>query len=413
MNAEIIGIGSELLLGQIANTDAQFISEQLSALGIDVFWHTTVGDNYSRVLQALKLATERSDIVITTGGLGPTMDDITKEAVTEFLGLKLEIHPPSLQRIQKYFKSLGRNMSENNIKQAMFPKEAIVFENKNGTAPGAIIENNNKIYIILPGPPMELQPMFKDFVYPYLLHKTKHSIYSQIIHVFGIGESVVEECIKDLLLRQSNPTIAPLAGSGEVILRITAKAETQQKAIELIKPIQKEIENRLGDAVYGYNTDTLESVVVQLLRKNGLRLALAESCTGGNISNMITNNPGSSEVFLESCVTYSNNAKIVRLGVSPDTLEKHGAVSDQVAKEMAEGILRTSGSDIGAAVTGIAGPGGATKSKPIGLVYMAIASKERTLTKMLRLRGNRLRIKRDASMHLLNWLRLYLQKTYN
>ncbi|NLA83038.1 MAG: CinA family nicotinamide mononucleotide deamidase-related protein, partial [Clostridiales bacterium] len=264
MNAEIIGIGSELLLGQIANTDAQFISEQLSALGIDVFWHTTVGDNYSRVLQALKLATERSDIVITTGGLGPTMDDITKEAVTEFLGLKLEIHPPSLQRIQKYFKSLGRNMSENNIKQAMFPKEAIVFENKNGTAPGAIIENNNKIYIILPGPPMELQPMFKDFVYPYLLHKTKHSIYSQIIHVFGIGESVVEECIKDLLLRQSNPTIAPLAGSGEVILRITAKAETQQKAIEFIKPIQKEIENRLGDAVYGYNTDTLESVVVLL-----------------------------------------------------------------------------------------------------------------------------------------------------
>ncbi|HHU48756.1 MAG: competence/damage-inducible protein A [Caldicoprobacterales bacterium] len=409
MNAEIIGIGSELLLGQIVNTDAQFLSQQLSFMGIDVYWHTVVGDNRSRILEALRMATTRSDIIITTGGLGPTMDDLSKETVAEFLGMELEEHQPSLKRIQNYFQALGRTMSGNNIKQAMFPREAIVLQNDNGTAPGAIIEKNKKVYIILPGPPAELQPMFINHVVPYLTGKTKSGIYSRVLRIFGIGESSVEERIQDLLLEQGNPTIAPLAASGEVKLRITAKASSRQKAEKLIRPVQGEIENRLGNAVYGYDEETMESVVINLLRAKKLRLALAESCTGGHISDLITNIPGASDVFLESCITYSNEAKIARLGVSPDTLMKYGAVSHQTAREMAEGIRKTSGADIGAAITGIAGPGGGTHEKPVGLVYMAITGLTDTQTRELCLGGNRLRIKYGSALHLLNWLRLHLK----
>jgi len=410
MNAEIIGIGSELLLGQIANTDAQFLSQQLSYLGIDVYWHTVVGDNHGRILESLRLASERSDIIITTGGLGPTMDDLSKETVAEFLGLKLEIHHPSLKRIEHYFKSLGRTMSDNNVKQAMFPKEALVLQNDNGTAPGAIIERNNKTYIILPGPPAELKPMFTNYVVPYLADKSNHRIFSKVLRIYGVGESSIEERIQDLLLEQNNPTIAPLAASGEVKLRITAKASSKQDAEALISPVQSKIERRFGNAVYGYDDDTMETVVLNLLRAKKLKLALAESCSGGHISNLITNIPGASDVFLESCITYSNEAKIARLGVLPDTLKKHGAVSYQTAREMAEGIRKTSGADIGAAITGIAGPGGGTREKPVGLVYMAIAGLDGTETRELRLGGSRLRIKYSSALQLLNWLRLYLEK---
>lgn len=410
MNAEIIGIGSELLLGQIANTDAQFLSQQLSALGIDIYWHTVVGDNHNRIIEALRTASDRSDIIITTGGLGPTMDDLSKETLAEFLGMELKVHEPSLKRIQDYFKSIGREMTESNEKQALFPEEAIILKNDNGTAPGAIIEKYNKIYIVLPGPPSELQPMFINEVIPYLAGKTSDQIYSRVLRIFGVGESSVEAKVKDLLQKQSNPTIAPLAGGGEVTLRITAKAASQNEAEQLILPVQKEIENRLGDSVYGYDGDTLEKVVLNSLIEKGLKLALAESCTGGLVSDMVTNIPGSSEVLLESCVTYSNEAKIKRLGVSEDTLRKYGAVSSHTAYEMAEGIRKTSGADIGAAITGIAGPGGGTDQKPVGLVYLAISNSEGTETKELRLGGNRLRIKGSTAMHLLNWLRLSLNQ---
>lgn len=410
MNAEIIGIGSELLLGQIVNSDAQFLSQQLSYLGINVYWHTAVGDNPGRILGSLRLASERSDIIITTGGLGPTMDDLSKETVAEFLGLKLEVHQPSLNRIQEYFKALGRTMTDNNVKQAMFPKEAIVLQNDNGTAPGAIIEKNDKIYIILPGPPAELQPMFINYVIPYLMDKSEHRIFSRILRIFGIGESSIEERIQDLLIQQENPTIAPLAAFGEVKLRITAKASSKQEAEELIQPVQSEIEKRLGNTVYGYDEDTMETVVLNLLRAKNLKLALAESCTGGHISNLITDIPGASDVFLESCVTYSNEAKVARLGVLPYTLQRYGAVSHQTAMEMAEGIRKTSGADIGAAITGIAGPGGGTDQKPVGLVYMAIAGMDDTETRELRLGGSRLRIKHSSALQLLNWLRLYLEE---
>jgi|LFRM01.1.fsa_nt_gb nicotinamide-nucleotide amidase len=412
MVAEIIGIGSELLLGQIANTNAQFLSQQLSFLGIDVYWHIAVGDNRNRILEALKSASKRSDIIITTGGLGPTMDDISKETVAEFLGMGLEIHEPSLKRIEQYFKSTGRIMTENNKKQAMFPKEAKVLQNDVGTAPGAIIEKDNKTYIVLPGPPAEMQHMFINYVLPHLADKSDKKIFSRVLHVFGIGESTIENRIKDLLLRQGNPTIAPLASYGEVKLRITAKASSQQEAEKLIKPIQSEIEKRFGSDIYGYDDDTLEKVAVNMLRDRNLKLALAESCTGGHLSDLITNIPGASDVLLESCITYSNEAKIKRLGVAADTIKTYGAVSWQTAKQMAEGIRRSSGADIGAAVTGIAGPGGGTQKKPVGLVYMAISGLNGTETKEFRLSGSRLGIKHRSSLHLLNWLRLYLINNY-
>ena len=409
MNAEIIGIGSELLLGQIANTDAQFLSGQLSTLGIDVYWHTVVGDNHNRIIEALKIASARSDIIITTGGLGPTMDDLSKETLAEFLGLELEMHQPSLQKIQDYFQALGREMTESNQKQALFPKEALVLKNDNGTAPGAIMKKDKKIYIVLPGPPSELQPMFINEVIPFLRGKSGNGIYSQVLRIFGIGESSVESKVIDILEKQRNPTIAPLAGSGEVTLRITAKASTKREAEVLIQPVREQIEERLGDAVYGYDEDTLEGIVLGSLKERGFHLGLAESCTGGYISNLITNVPGASDILLESCITYSNEAKIKRLGVSADTLKTYGAVSHQTAGEMAEGIRRTSGADIGAAVTGIAGPGGGSLQKPVGLVYIAIAGPDGTHAKELRLSGNRQRIKGGSALHLLNWLRLYLK----
>jgi nicotinamide-nucleotide amidase len=410
MNAEIIGIGSELLLGQIANTDAQYLSQQLSFLGINVYWHTVVGDNQNRILEALRIASERSDIIITTGGLGPTMDDLSKETVAEFLGMELVVHQPSLQRIKDYFHAMNRTMSNNNVKQALFPREAIVLPNDKGTAPGAIIEKDGKIYIVLPGPPFELEPMFERYVMPYLAEKSQEGIYSRVLRIFGIGESSVEEITKDLLLQQKNPTIAPLASMGEVTLRITAKAPSREEGEALILPVQEEIKKRLGNSVYGYDDDRMESVVVSLLRSKGCTLAAAESCTGGHISNLITNVPGASDVFVEACVTYSNEAKIARLGVLPETLAAHGAVSSQTAREMAEGIRKSSGADYGIGVTGIAGPGGGSPEKPVGLVYMAISDKNGTEAREFRLTGDRMRIKSGSALRLLNWLRLHLME---
>jgi nicotinamide-nucleotide amidase len=410
MNAEIIGIGSELLLGQIANTDAQYLSQQLSFLGINVYWHTVVGDNQNRILEALRIASERSDIIITTGGLGPTMDDLSKETVAEFLGMELVVHQPSLQRIKDYFHAMNRTMSNNNVKQALFPREAIVLPNDKGTAPGAIIEKDGKIYIVLPGPPFELEPMFERYVMPYLAEKSQEGIYSRVLRIFGIGESSVEEITKDLLLQQKNPTIAPLASMGEVTLRITAKAPSREEGEALILPVQEEIKKRLGNSVYGYDDDRMESVVVSLLRSKGCTLAAAESCTGGHISNLITNVSGASDVFIEACVTYSNEAKIARLGVLPETLAAHGAVSSQTAREMAEGIRKSSGADYGIGVTGIAGPGGGSPEKPVGLVYMAISDKNGTEAREFRLTGDRMRIKSGSALRLLNWLRLHLME---
>jgi len=408
MNAEIIGIGSELLLGQIANIDAQFISQQLSLLGIDVYYHTVVGDNRDRLLSALDSAAKRADLIITTGGLGPTMDDISKETVAEYLGLEMSLHQPSAEHIKSFFAKRNRLMPENNLKQAMFPEGAHVLPNVRGTAPGAIIEKEGRTFILLPGPPNELMPMFQEHAIPYLLQKSNHIISSRVIRIFGMGESAVEEKIKDLLIEQSNPTIAPLAGYGEVTLRITAKATKDRDADSLIEPVKEEILKRLGNVVYGFDDERLETVLVRLLRKYKKTLAVAESCSGGLICNLITNVPGSSEIFLEGCIAYSNNAKSKRLGVSRDTLLKYGAVSRQTAAEMADGIRNTAETDYGVAVTGIADSGGDMTDKPVGLIYMAIADRNGTEVQRHLLSGDRQRIKQDTANIMLNWLRLRL-----
>ena len=405
MDAEIIAVGSELLLGQIANTNAQYISQRLSSVGVNVYYHTVVGDNKERLLKALEIACKRANIIITTGGLGPTMDDLTKETIAEYLGMELMLHQPSAQAIREYFARRGRVMTENNLKQAMFPREAIVLPNAVGTAPGAIIEKDGKTFIILPGPPFEMQPMFENHVIPYLAQRENQKIFSRVLRIYGIGESAVEEMIKDLLEKQTNPTIAPLAAYGEVTLRLTVKCPRSQDPLELIKPVEDEIRRRLGQAVYGIDDDRLETVVARLLKERGLTLAMAESCTGGLISNLLTDVPGISENLLETCVTYSNQAKINRLGVKHETLEAYGAVSPQTAQEMAEGILRTSGADIGLAVTGIAGPGGGTPEKPVGLVYIAIAMDGNVEVKSIYNQGDRKRIKLSTANTALDLLR--------
>lgn len=408
MIAEIISIGSELLLGQIANTDAQFISQQLSSMGINLFYHTVVGDNKVRILEALSIASARSKLIITTGGLGPTMDDISKETISEYLGLKLIMHEQSKKSIEEYFMKRNRKLCTNNLKQAMMPEGAHILPNNVGTAPGAIVEKDDKTFIILPGPPHELHQMFKESVLPYLEKLTNKKILSRVIRIYGIGESAVEEKIKDILSTQSNPTIAPLAGNGEVSLRITAKANNEKSCYDLIKPVEEKIINRLGNFVYGFDDDNLESAVVSLLKERNLSLAVAESCTGGLISNRITNVSGSSNIFMEGFVTYSNNAKIKRLSVSENTLKKYGAVSRHTAFEMAVGVRRSSNTDFGLAVTGIAGPTGGSEEKPVGLVYIALSGSDETLVQKHLLTGNRESIKFQTSSLALNMLRLHL-----
>ncbi|HHW70452.1 MAG TPA: competence/damage-inducible protein A [Clostridiales bacterium] len=408
MKAEIINIGSELLLGQIANTNAQYISEQLAKIGIDVYYHTVIGDNKDRLLEMLKIASKRSDIIITTGGLGPTMDDLTKETIAEFLRLDMVLDKVSLDKIEHYFQKTKRDMPNKNIKQALFPKDAKILPNQFGTAPGAIIEDKNNTYIMLPGPPHELIYMFDTYVYPYLKKYSNHIIYSRVLKVCGMGESTVEEKIKDLLTEQDNPTIALLATQGEVLIRLTAKVEKNIDPGKFIYPIEHEIKKRLGDFIYGIDNQTLEEVLIKRLIEKNKTIAVAESCTGGLISNLLTNIPNASQAFIEGFITYSNEAKIKRLGVNPSTLKKWGAVSKKTAAEMAKGVLNTTNADIAIAVTGIAGPGGATSTKPVGLVYIAVGSGEQINVDECHFTGDRLRIKNLTAKTALDKARRYL-----
>ncbi|MGI5850798.1 MAG: competence/damage-inducible protein A [Clostridiales bacterium] len=409
MNAEIIGVGTELLLGQIVNTDAQYLSQKLSQLGINLFYHTVVGDNMERVKQALSIAVDRVDLIITTGGLGPTMDDLTKEAIAEFLGLKLVAHQPSIDAMEAFFVKRGRTISKNNYKQADFPEGAIILPNSVGTAPGAIVEYNDKIFVILPGPPRELQPMFENHVIPYLESKSDEKIVSKVLKIYGIGESVMEEKIQDILANQSNPTIAPLAGDSELTLRITAKTARNDDPLTLIQPLENRIRERLGDLIYGVDGDTLESVVVNLLTRSSKTLAVAESCTGGLIAQRITSIPGASNVFIEGTITYSNQSKIERLGVTKKTLNDYGAVSYETATEMVKGILHTTGADVGISITGIAGPRGGTPDKPVGLVYIAIADKNGYMkVQEHNLLGERTRVQQTAASIALDSVRRML-----
>lgn len=376
MNAEIICVGTELLLGDILNTNVQFLSRQLAAMGINVYYQTSVGDNPERLTSALETAIERSNLIIFTGGLGPTKDDITVKTVCDAIGYELYEDSEAKSRIISYHNKLGKEMPENNLKQALLPKGATVFYNSCGTAPGAALECGDQAIIFLPGPPKEMQTMFNESVAQYLTKFSDGAIKSTFLNIFGIGESKVDELISDLL-GSKNPTVAPYAKDGEVTLRITAKAQTPTAAEALCQGMIKELRSRFGTAAYGTDGDTLQSVAVSLLKEKGLTLATAESCTAGYISKRITDVPGSSSVFLMGVTTYSNQSKTNELSVDAELIRQYGAVSAPVAAAMANGVRKKSGADIGISITGIAGPDSDGTDKPVGLSYIGLADKDK------------------------------------
>jgi len=398
-------VGTELLLGDILNTNAQYLSRRLADLGIPVYFHTTVGDNPERLKKALEIAFSRSDMVIATGGLGPTQDDLTKEISAEFFNKKLVLHEESLKRIKEFFERRGLNLTEGNIKQAYIIEGSRVIPNDWGTAPGIILEEGGKILILLPGPPKEMIPMFETYVVPYLSTFSSGIIYSKVLRVCGIGESFMEEKVKDLIKSQTNPTIAPYAKEGEAILRITARAKSKEEAEKMIEGVVKEIRKRLGDYIYGEGETSLEEVVVNLLLEKGLTISVAESCTGGLISARLVNVPGVSKVFKGSIIAYDNEVKIKELNVPEEIFKEYGAVSSQCAMKMAEGIAKKMGTDVGLSATGIAGPEGGTLEKPIGLVYIGLYIRGEMSYKELRLSGDRNRIRLYTTINGLDLLR--------
>lgn len=373
MNAEILCIGTELLLGNIVNTNAAYLSEQLARLGINVYHHTVVGDNAQRLQDALHIAVNRADLVIMTGGLGPTYDDLSKETVSNYFKRQLVFHQPSFEKLQEFYANRGVKMQPNNEKQAYQPEGAVVFTNHSGTAPGIAIEDGDKTAIMLPGPPRELKLMFESEVLPYLQKFSDHIIVSRDLRLFGIGESQVETMLRDIMTGSTNPTLAPYAKEGEVMLRITASAATAEEGYALMEPMMEQIEPVIGPYLYGIDVPNLQTALVNYLLEHNITVSVAESCTGGLVSKSITDIPGCSSVYPGGVCSYSNEMKIKWLGVKEETLNAYGAVSEQTALEMAQGIRLATGADFGLSTTGIAGPGGGSEEKPVGLVYMAVA----------------------------------------
>ncbi|MGI5898309.1 MAG: competence/damage-inducible protein A [Christensenellales bacterium] len=404
MKAELISVGTELLLGQTLNTNVQYLSRQLSYMGIDVFFHVTVGDNIKRLLHSISEALSRSDIVILTGGLGPTADDITKEAVAEHFGLPMKEDPGSLEHLTAYFKRSGREMTPNNLKQAFFPEGSIIMPNRKGTAPGCIVERGGKCAIILPGPPFEMEDMFQSCVVPYLKANSAEGIHSRVLRLFGIGESTCEYRLRDLM-ESSNPTVAPYAGFGEVTLRLTVKCENGENPAKWLDPLEAEIRNRLGEYIYALGEEKMAEVVARMIVESGRTIAVAESLTGGELCSRLVDFPGISAAFLEGCVAYSNEAKVRNLNVKKETLSRHGAVSGETAIEMAQGIRASSGADIAVSTTGIAGPSGATQTKPVGLVYIGYCDENGSDFIELRLSGDRERVRNMTVLNALNLIR--------
>jgi nicotinamide-nucleotide amidase len=412
MNCEIIAVGTELLLGQIINTNGAKLSQYLANCGIDVFFHTVVGDNPSRIKDAFKIALDRSDIIISTGGLGPTDDDLTKEMVSDLLDLKMELDDNVLMNIKEFFHKIGRDMTDNNIKQALIPKGSKAIPNLNGTAPGIHIKFDKKDVFLLPGPPNEMIPMAEEYVVPIFKEKTKSTILSKELFFAGIGESTLEMEIKDLIISQKNPTIAPLALENHVKLRVTAKANNKKIAADLVEEAIKKIENRVGKYIFSKEPVSLQEVVVRLLTEKGNTLSVAESCTGGMLSSDIVSIPGSSKIFKGSIVAYDNSIKESLLGVSKETLQNKGAVSRETSIEMAKGIKEKLKTDFGISITGIAGPVGGTDEKPVGLTYISLADEFRIYTKELQFVGNREKIRSRASFAALNMIWLYLKEGF-
>ena len=405
---ELISVGTEILLGDILNTDAQFLSIELAKLGISVIHQSTVGDNRERLLTQLKEAADRSDIIILSGGLGPTPDDLTKEVCCEFFGKKMFLHEPTVEKIKTYFSTKGMKMAQNNLKQAMLPKDCVIFPNDNGTAPGMAIEKDGVHILVLPGPPRELKPMFRNCAVPYLMQFSDRIIVSHNIRTIGIGESLMAERVNDLFDAE-NPTVAPYAKDGEALLRVTAMARTKEEAENLCKPVINEIKSRLDGFVYGVDYTCIEEAVIEKLKEKHMKVATAESCTGGLIAKRITDVPGASEVFDCGIISYANEIKHRVLGVSEDDLNKYGAVSEPVARQMAQGALKVSGADIAVSVTGIAGPDSDSTNKPVGLVYIGLADRDNVWVRELRTsRKDRSYNRYVSASNALNMIRLYI-----
>ena len=412
MIAELVTTGSELLLGQIVNTNAAYMARELNRMGIDVCFQTTVGDNRVRMKEVLVHALTRADLVITSGGLGPTRGDITKEVSAEVMGREMAQDEACVARLKEHFARIGREMTENNLRQAMIPEGAHIFVNHAGTAPGVAMERDGKLLVNLPGPPSEMKDMFQRSLAPYLVEKYGISsiIYSRVLHTYGIGESMLETKIDDLILAQKNPTLALLVRPTGVIIRITAKAESETAAEALIAPVENEIRARLGSLVYGADDEKMEEIVGRELKTRGLTVATAESCTGGLVASRLTDVAGSSEYVKGGVVSYTNEVKADVLAVDHDMLAREGAVSDAVARAMAEGVRRKLGADFGVSTTGLAGPGGGTDETPVGTVFIAVAGNEGTTAEKYRFTGRREQVKFRASQAALAALRAYIKK---
>jgi len=409
--AEVISVGTELLLGQITDTNATYICQRLAECGIPVYFRQTVGDNFERVQQAFRLAWSRAELVVFTGGLGPTEDDLTKEAVAAVLGAELVEDPGALAHLEQFFARRGRTMTANQRRQALIPRGALAIPNRWGTAPGVFWEADGRVVVMVPGVPREMRGMMDEFVIPELRRRGwvgEEVIRSRVLRTVGIGEGQLEELVRDLI-HTTNPTVAPLAHVGEVHLRITARGPSEEVS-RLLDEAEARLRERLGDAVYGVDDETLDEVVARLLRDSGLRVAVAESCTGGLVGERLTSVPGSSAYFLGGVVAYGNEAKVKLLGVPQRLLEEFGAVSAEVAEAMARGVRETFRADLGVGVTGVAGPGGGTETKPVGRVYLAVADPQssRTVRADFGEEPGREGVRRLASQAALNLLRRYL-----
>lgn len=385
--AEILCVGTELLMGDIVNTNAAYLSRRLATLGIGVYRQSVVGDNKDRLAEDLKAALERADLVITSGGLGPTADDMTKEVAATVFGREMQLHEESLTRIERYFAATGRQMTPNNRKQAMMPTDAIVFPNDYGTAPAlALVREDGKVLVMLPGPPRELEPLFCEQVEPFLRPRCGAVLFSRNVHIAGMGESAVESALPRSILDAENPTVAPYCVAGEVRLRVTAKASCEQEAAALCDEVVNAIKTTpVGGYIYAIDTPSPEAALVERLNALGLTLSTAESCTGGLIAKRITDIPGSSAVLACAAVTYQTPTKTAMLGVDPTLIERCGVVSAPVAEAMARGARERFGTDLAVATTGFAGPGGGTEQEPLGTVYIAVAGKEGVTSRRLSL----------------------------
>ena len=410
--AEIVTVGTEILLGDLVDTNTAWLSRRLANLGVGIYRHTTVGDNRERIAAGIKEAAARADLVITTGGLGPTSDDLTNEALSLVTGRQMVEYPEAREHVDEMFRKFGRKPTANNYKQAVFPEGTTLIPNPQGTAMGALLEADGTLFATLPGVPSEMKGMFEETLEPLIRNRTEGSIVSKTLWFAGIGESALAEQVQDFL-DATDPTVAPLAGQGKVRLRITTRAATPEEAEKRIAPVEREILARLGDYYFGEGDETLESAVGHLLKENGATLALAESCTGGLLAKRLTDVAGSSAYFKEGLVTYSNESKERLLGVPKEMLLEHGAVSEIVARKMADGVRKLAGSDYGLSVTGIAGPDGGTEEKPVGLVFIGLSDSEGTFAERLDLSAwarSREAIRERSANRALDLLRIRLEE---